>query len=149
MSITTESGIREALADPAVRAADLLRIFNDRGLRDAALVITARGGDWEALKAAALYALAEASADGPAASPYGPATVLAAAIWADPSDPDDPEGLLLTVPEDDAAHRMASLILRLSGTGDRGLARAWVGAMVGTDIGTCIAFGSEQRQPVG
>ena len=149
MSITTEAGIREALAAPAERATDLLRIFNDRGLRDAAVVITARSGDWQALKAAALDALSVSSAGRPETSPYGPLAVLGAAVWTDPDDDDDPDVLLRAVPESDPAHRMASLVLRLSCTGDRDLPRMWAARMVSMDIRDCISFGSAQRQPVG
>jgi hypothetical protein len=135
-----EARIRAALHDPAAHAEDLAAICNDRGLRDAALVLTAAaGGDaWDRLDRAARTAGRHALATG-RHSAHGPITVLAAVAW-QAGDPGRALALCRAVdPRDDAA-RLAGLLS--SGTIGQYSSSAWSARMAQVPVEACLAHRS-------
>jgi len=132
----TEATIAAALADPDVFGDVLADVLNNRGHRDAAIVLTSRTGNWEALKEAAVIGAMHAAVFGQH-SVHGPLTVLATAIWVAP-DGRDPSVLLAAVPSSDPAWRMASLVQRLQANGVP--AQEWTERMAGITVAECLAF---------
>ena len=138
----TETAVRAALAAPALFADDLVAILNDRGARDAALVITAQSGDWERLRTAAATAGRAASAT-PDVSIAGPLVAFAAAAWATGTMDDELLALLASVPESDPARRMATLMLRC--ITQNVPAASWAAGLSKRSVAECLAFGAENR----
>jgi len=135
-----EGRIRAALDDPAPHAGDLAEIFNDPGLRDAALVLCARDSGWQALSSAARAAGAWAAEHPGEHSVYGPLVALSAARWV-MGDSLAVAAAARRVPAADASSRMAELLGRLaaSGTDPQG----WVERMGGIPVAQCLAFRRE------
>ena len=135
-----EGRIRAALADPAERAADLAEIFNDPGLRDAALALCGQEGAWPALAAAARAAGTWAAEHPGERSVYGPLVALSTARWV------MGERLAVVaaarrVPAEDASARMAHLLADLATAGTD--PQPWAQRMAGISVEKCLAFRRE------
>ncbi len=133
------AALEAALADPPRHAEYLAAACNDRGLRDALLMLAGRAGDWTGLRQAAAGAGLEAVATGEH-SVYGPLTVLGVARWMSPGGQRDPEVPLMwaTVPETDPAVRLAYLSGRLHARGFPPSAAA--DRFAHLDPQACVAF---------
>lgn len=131
-----ETTITAALAAPELFGDDLAAILNNRGHRDAAIVIVSRTGDWEGLKEAAVIAAMHAAVFGQH-SVHGPLTVLGTAIWIAP-DGRDPRPLFDAVPPTDPARRMADLVTRLLAAGIP--ATEWTRRMASLTVAECLRF---------
>jgi hypothetical protein len=132
----TETTIRASLAAPALFADDLVAIFNNRGARDAAVVLTAQSGDWPRLRTAAAIA-GRAAADSDA-SMAGPLVTFAMAAWVMDEVDSELRDLVASVPASDPARRMAVLVRNAVDGGMPGT--AWAAHMATIDIATCLAF---------
>lgn len=136
-----ETLIRASLAMPELFAGELVAILNDRGARDAAIVITARNDEWASLQTAA--AIAGLTASQGTDSTAGPLVTLASALWIREGADSVPMDLLAAIPASDPAHKMAELLVRVIRSGIP--ATLWAAAMAKTEIATCLAFGADKR----
>jgi len=132
----TETTIRASLAAPALFADDLVAIFNGRGTRDAAIVLTARCNDWARLRHAAATA-GRAAVDSDA-SLAGPLVAFAVAAWVMDEVDEELRDMVACVPASDPAHKMATLVRNAFDGGLSGT--MWAARMATIDIATCLAF---------
>ena len=139
--IITETSIRAALSEPELFADELVKITNNRGHRDAAVVIAARSGNWEQLRTAATVAGHTANEGG--GSITGPFVTFAIASWVMGELPADYVAMLASIPATDPAHRMASLLVKSQRTVP---ATEWASRMATIDIADCLAFAGSQAQ---
>lgn len=137
MSKITVQSIQAALDAPEESAALLATILNNRGYRDATIVMIARSQQWGVLHRAAVAGLCHAMLN-PPQSVWGPATVLGIASWIACPQNEAHTALWREVPDSDNAYRMASLALQVSGNGIP--ASEWAARIATATIDSCMDF---------
>lgn len=144
MSTFAEKDLQQAITDPDYPAEDLIRIFQNRGYRDAVIALAIRSNNWEGLVTAARRSMAERGAQN-GEIPYGEFTALAAAAWRSDGSlyptTGDLKELMLDGPEKEVL-----MLERLINAQRAGVSFShWENTMRELNINKCIQFAIQER----